>query len=60
MALWGTGEAMGLEDLKLRRHPIRVAIGTPMHPAEYADRGEMTEAWYDWMSRALAMLDARQ
>jgi len=60
MALWGTGEAMGLEDLKLRRHPVRVAIGAPMFPAEYADRGEMTGAWYDWMTRALAMLDARQ
>ncbi len=60
MALWGTGEAMGLEDLKLRRHPVRIAIGAPMYPAQYEDRGAMTDAWYDWMTRALALLDARR
>lgn len=58
MALWGTGEAMGLEDLKLRRHPIRVAIGKAMDPGEYADRSEMTVAWHQWMTDALARLEA--
>ncbi len=58
MALWGTGEAMGLEDFKLRRHPIRVAIGAPMYPADFSDRGVMTDAWYEWMDRALSELDA--
>ncbi|MCP4248686.1 MAG: 1-acyl-sn-glycerol-3-phosphate acyltransferase [bacterium] len=59
MALWGTGEAMGLEDLKLRRHPVRVAVGAPMYPVDFADRGAMTDAWYEWMDRALIMLGAR-
>ncbi len=60
MALWGTGEAMGLEDLKLRRHPIRVAVGAPMNPADFSDRSAMTEAWYGWMDRALTTLDDGQ
>jgi len=60
MALWGTGEAMGLEDLKLRRHPIRVAVGAPLYPAHYSDRAALTDAWYRWMSDALVMLGARQ
>lgn len=58
MALWGTGHAMGLEDLKLRRHPIRVAVGKPMQPADYANRAEMTAAWHEWMSAALTRLRA--
>jgi 1-acyl-sn-glycerol-3-phosphate acyltransferase len=60
MALWGTGEAMGLEDLKLRRHPVRVAVGAPLYPAEFADRAALTEAWYEWMDRALTLLGARR
>lgn len=56
VALWGTGHAMGLDDFKLRRHPVRVAIGPPMYPADFADRAEMTAAWYAWMERALAEL----
>jgi hypothetical protein len=60
MALWGTGQAMGLEDLKLQRHPVRVAVGAPLYPTEFADRGAMTDAWYEWMDRALTMLGARQ
>lgn len=60
MALWGTGQAMGLDDLKLRRHPIRVAVGAPMDPAHFSDRGALTGAWYEWMDRALTMLDARE
>ena len=60
MALWGTGEAMGLDDLKLRRHPIRVAIGAPLYPAQFSDRAVMTNAWYEWMDDALIMLGARQ
>ena len=58
VALWGTGEAMGLEDLKVRRHPVRVAVGAPLYPAEYDDREHMTNAWYEWMDRALWMLGA--
>jgi 1-acyl-sn-glycerol-3-phosphate acyltransferase len=58
MALWGTGQAMGLEDLKLRRHPVRVAIGTPMYPTRYRDRAELTSAWYEWMGSALSALRA--
>lgn len=60
MALWGTGQAMGLEDLKLRRHPIRVAVGAPLYPARFIDRAEMTLAWYEWMDQALLMLGARR
>ena len=56
MALWGTGHAMGLHDFKLRRHPIRIAVGPPMDPTAYADRSEMTAAWHEWMSEALARL----
>lgn len=58
MALWGTGEAMGLEELKLRRHPIRVAVGPPMWPSRFSGRTEMTIAWHDWMSDALDRLGA--
>ena len=53
VALWGTGQAMGLDDFKLRRHPVRVAIGAPMYPRDFAGRAEMTAAWYEWMERAL-------
>jgi 1-acyl-sn-glycerol-3-phosphate acyltransferase len=60
MALWGTGEAMGLDDLKLRRHPVRVAVGAPMYPSQFSDRAALTEAWYEWMDQALTMLSARQ
>jgi 1-acyl-sn-glycerol-3-phosphate acyltransferase len=60
MALSGTGEAMGLDDLKLRRHPIRVAVGPPLYPSQYPDRAALTEAWYEWMGAALIMLGARQ
>ena len=56
MALWGTGEAMGLDDLKIRRHPVRVAIGSPLYPADFAGRAEMTAAWYEWMDRTLTSL----
>ena len=44
VALWGTGQAMGLDDLKLRRHPVRVAIGPPMYPADFADRVECSNS----------------
>ena len=56
MALWGTGHAMGLEDLRLRRHPIRVAVGSAMRPEVFADRSEMTSAWHEWMTQALTRL----
>lgn len=54
MALRGTGDVMGLDDFKIRRHPIRVVIGDPLLPAQFDGRAAMTEAWYEWMSRALA------
>jgi 1-acyl-sn-glycerol-3-phosphate acyltransferase len=56
LALWGTGQAMGLDDFKIRRHPVRVAIGPAMHPADFAGRAEMTDAWYEWMDQALTLL----
>lgn len=59
LALWGTGEAMGLEEMKIQRHPIRVMLGAPLHPAEFSDRGTMTDAWLAWMDRALNMLATR-
>lgn len=60
VAIWGTAGAMGLEDLKLRRHPIRVAVGEPLLPADFRDRAEMTEAWWEWMGPALTMLSNRR
>ena len=56
VALWGTGQAMGLDDFKLNRHPVRVAIGEPLHPRDFGGRAEMTAAWYEWMDRALTLL----
>ena len=59
MAIWGSGQAMGLEEMKLSRHPVRVAIGDPMMPDDYTDRASMTEAWWQWMGSALKMLGSR-
>ena len=56
MAIWGTGHAMGLEDLKVTRHPVRIAVGPPLYPAQFPDRGAMTDAWFSWMDQALAIL----
>ncbi len=60
MALWGTGEAMGLDDLKIRRNPIRVEVGKPLNPEAFSDRAHLTKAWHEWMSGALARLKAEQ
>lgn len=54
MFIAGTGGAMGLDDLKLRRHPIRVKVGEPLYPVDFADRAEMTSVWWEWMSGAAA------
>lgn len=60
MFIAGTGGAMALDDLKLKRHPIRVEIGEPLHPGNYRDRAEMTDAWWEWMSGAAAKLSYLQ
>lgn len=59
MAIWGSDQAMGVDEEKIKRHPIKVAIGDPMLPARYADRASMTDAWWEWMGGALAMLGLR-
>lgn len=58
MALWGTGDVMGLHNFKVRRHPVRVAIGEPLDPDRFSGRAAMTDAWYEWMSGALGRLSA--
>lgn len=58
MALWGTGQAMGLDDFKLRRHPVRITIGPPLYPGDFAGRAEMTNAWYEWMDRTLRAMQS--
>lgn len=57
MAIWGTAGAMGLDELKITRHPIRVAVGEPLYPRDFRDRATMTEAWWEWMGPALTMLE---
>ncbi len=59
MAIWGSDQAMGVNESKIKRHPIKVAIGDPMMPERYGDRGSMTDAWWEWMGSALAMLGSR-
>ena len=59
MAVWGSDRAMGVDEMRITRHPIRVAIGDPMMPERYTDRASMTEAWWQWMGSALTMLGSR-
>ena len=59
MAIWGSDQAMGVDEEMIKRHPIKVAIGDPMLPARYADRASMTDAWWEWMGGALTMLGLR-
>ena len=59
MAIWGSDQAMGVDEARINRHPIRVAIGDPMMPERYANRASMTEAWWQWMGSALTMLGSR-
>ena len=59
MAVWGSDRAMGVDEMRITRHPIRVAIGDPMMPERYTDRASMTEAWWQWMGSALTMLGPR-
>ena len=59
MAVWGSDRAMGVDEMRITRHPIRVAIGDPMIPDRYTDRTSMTEAWWQWMGSALTMLGPR-
>ncbi len=59
MAVWGSDRAMGVDEMRITRHPIRVAIGDPMIPERYTDRASMTEAWWQWMGSALTMLGPR-
>ena len=65
VAVWGTQHAMSLNNLRLRRAPIRVVVCRPIEPAEVLDRkdpvGALTEvarAVLDHEIRQLATTDA--
>lgn len=59
VAIWGSDQAMGLQETRINRHPVRVAVGDPMHPKRYSGRASMTAAWWEWMGNALTMLDSK-
>ena len=57
MSISGTGDVLGLDNLKVERHPVRVVIGEPMHPGDYRDRAALTDAWFRWMDANLSAVD---
>lgn len=52
VAVLGTGQVFGIEN-RLRRAPIRVVVGDPLHPGE-GDVDGLTERWVTWMSAQIA------
>lgn len=57
MLIAGTGDVMGLETFKVKRHPVRVAVGAAMHPRDYPGRAALTDAWFEWMNANMPAID---
>jgi 1-acyl-sn-glycerol-3-phosphate acyltransferase len=57
MLIAGTGDVMGLHDLRVQRHPVRVVVGAPMHPRDFPDRATLTGAWFEWMNANMPAID---
>lgn len=56
VAIVGTDDVMGINHRRIQRAPVRVAVGDPLWPADFRDRAEMTNAWLEWMEKAMIRL----
>lgn len=55
VAVWGTQESMGRGATRIRRWPVRIEIGRPIHPGEHL--GNRVEASWAMMERWQAFVD---
>ena len=62
VAVWGTQHAMPLGSMRIRRAPIRVALGCAIEPGKFTDRqdpvGALTEAVWSVLDDEIRLLSA--
>ena len=44
VAIWGTQHAMPFDTMRLRRAPVRVVVGCPIEPAQFAECADRVQA----------------
>ena len=61
VAIWGTQNAMSIDNMRIRRAPVRVVVGCPIHPDGFVECddpvGALTESVRNALDRELRPMD---